>query len=32
MSPLAAVSPALLARARADQVATLYAHGYLTSV
>ena len=32
MSPLAAIPPALIARARADQVATLYAHGHLTSV
>jgi two-component system, sensor histidine kinase len=32
MSPLAAISPALIARARADQVATLYARGHLTSV
>ncbi|MEO9137397.1 MAG: hybrid sensor histidine kinase/response regulator [Casimicrobiaceae bacterium] len=32
MSPLTAISPALIARARADQVATLYAHGHLTSV
>jgi signal transduction histidine kinase/CheY-like chemotaxis protein len=32
MSPLAAISPALIARARADQVATLYAHAHLTSV
>jgi signal transduction histidine kinase/CheY-like chemotaxis protein len=32
MSPLAAISPALIARARADQVATLYAHGHLTTV
>ena len=31
-SPLAAVPPALIARARADQVATLYSHGHLTSV
>jgi len=32
MSPLAAIPPALIARARADQVATLYAHGHLTGV
>ena len=32
MSPLTAISPALIARARADQVATLYAHGHLTTV
>jgi signal transduction histidine kinase/CheY-like chemotaxis protein len=32
MSPLAAIAPPLLARARADQVATLYAHGHLTSL
>ena len=32
MSPLAAVSPTLIARARADQVATLYAQGHLTTV
>jgi len=32
MSPLAAIPPALIARARADQVATLYAHGHLTTV
>ena len=32
MGPLAAVAPALLARARADQVATLYTHGHLTSL
>ena len=32
VSPLAAVPPALIARARADQVATLYAHGHLTTV
>ena len=32
MSPLAAISPVLVARARADQVATLYARGHLTSV
>ena len=32
MGPSAAIAPALLARARADQVATLYAHGHLTSV
>ncbi|HLW12941.1 MAG TPA: hybrid sensor histidine kinase/response regulator [Casimicrobiaceae bacterium] len=32
MSPLAAISPVLIARARADQVATLYARGHLTTV
>ena len=32
MSPRAAVSAELLARARADQVATLYARGHLTSL
>jgi signal transduction histidine kinase/DNA-binding NarL/FixJ family response regulator len=32
MGPLAAIAPTLLARARADQVATLYAHGHLTSL
>lgn len=32
MSPLTAIPPALIARARADQVATLYAHGHLTTV
>ena len=32
MSPLAAIPPALVARAQADQVATLYAKGHLTSV
>lgn len=32
MSPLAAIPPALVARARADQVATLYAHGHLTTL
>ena len=32
MAPLAAIAPQLLARARADQVATLYAHGHLTSL
>src|SRR5512142_3543721 len=32
MSPLAAIPPALIARAQADQVATLYAKGHLTSV
>ena len=32
MGPLAAIAPPLLARARADQVATLYAHGHLTSL
>jgi len=31
MTMLASIAPALLARARADQVATLYAHGHLTS-
>ena len=31
MATLATIAPALLARARADQVATLYAHGHLTS-
>src|SRR6478752_4521249 len=31
MGTLATIAPALLARARADQVATLYAHGHLTS-
>lgn len=32
MSTLAAIAPALLARARADQVATLYAQGHLTTL
>ncbi|HLX30991.1 MAG TPA: hybrid sensor histidine kinase/response regulator [Casimicrobiaceae bacterium] len=32
MSPLATIPPALIARARADQVATLYAHGHRTTV
>jgi signal transduction histidine kinase len=32
MSPLAACDPALVRRARCDQVATLYRHGDLTSV
>jgi hypothetical protein len=32
MSPLATIPPALVIRARADQVATLYANGHLTSV
>jgi len=32
VGPLAAIAPPLLARARADQVATLYAHGHLTSL
>ena len=32
MGPLATIAPPLLARARADQVATLYAHGHLTSL
>src|SRR5436309_8217947 len=32
MSPLASVAPALLARARADQVATLYARWHLTTL
>lgn len=32
MSPLAAAAPALLDRARADQVATLYARGHLTTL
>jgi signal transduction histidine kinase len=32
MSPLAACDPALVRRARCDQVATLYRHGHLTSV
>ena len=32
MSPLAAIPPASLARARSDQVATLYSHGHLTSL
>jgi signal transduction histidine kinase/CheY-like chemotaxis protein len=32
MSPLATIPPALVTRARADQVATLYANGHLTSV
>jgi two-component system, sensor histidine kinase len=32
LGPLAAIAPPLLARARADQVATLYAHGHLTSL
>ena len=31
MATLATIAPPLLARARADQVATLYAHGHLTS-
>src|SRR4051812_44281986 len=31
MATLATIAPALLARARADQVTTLYAHGHLTS-
>ena len=31
MATLATIAPALLARARTDQVATLYAHGHLTS-
>jgi signal transduction histidine kinase/CheY-like chemotaxis protein len=31
VATLATIAPALLARARADQVATLYAHGHLTS-
>src|SRR4051812_37857198 len=31
MATLATIAPALLARARADQVSTLYAHGHLTS-
>jgi len=32
VGPLAAIAPPLFARARADQVATLYAHGHLTSL
>ena len=32
MSPLASIPPTLIARARADQVATLYAHGHFTTV
>ena len=32
MGPLAAIAPPLLARARADQVATLFEHGHLTTV
>ena len=32
MGPSAAIAPPLLARARADQVATLYAHGHLTTL
>jgi two-component system, sensor histidine kinase len=32
MSPLAAISPMLIARARADQVATLYAQAHRTTV
>lgn len=32
MGPRAAIAPPLLARARADQVAILYAHGHLTSL
>ena len=32
MSPLATIPSGLIARARADQVATLYANGHLTSV
>ena len=32
MGPLSAVPPPLIARARADQVATLYAHGHLTTL
>ncbi len=32
MNPVAAIAPALLARARADQIATLYAHGHLTTL
>ncbi len=32
MAASAAVAPPLLARARADQVATLYAHGHLTTL
>jgi signal transduction histidine kinase len=32
MSPLSSVAPALIARARADQVATLYSRWHLTSV
>jgi signal transduction histidine kinase/CheY-like chemotaxis protein len=32
MGPLTAVPPPLIARARADQVATLYAHGHLTTL
>src|SRR5262245_19481898 len=32
MRPQGPIAPALLARARADQVTTLYAHGHLTSL
>ena len=32
MSPLASVAPALIARARADQVATLYSRWHLTTL
>lgn len=32
MSPLSSVAPALIARARADQVATLYSRWHLTSI
>src|SRR5262245_50232676 len=32
MSPLSSVSPALIARARADQVATLYERWHLTTL
>ena len=32
MSPLASLAPALIARARADQVATLYSRWHLTSI
>jgi len=32
MSPLAACDRGLVLRARADQVATLYRHGHLTTV
>ena len=32
MAALAAIAPPLFARARADQVATLYAHGHLTTL
>jgi signal transduction histidine kinase/CheY-like chemotaxis protein len=32
MGPSVAIAPPLLARARADQVATLYAHGHLTTL